>query len=92
MGELCDVIFAEDLRHTVEKISAAYVGAVGVVDGEEKTIDADNLKGAAQGRQGEVAAGGAVNVGLKVGGDGLVQVRRGGREDAARAGDCLGTC
>jgi len=49
-----------------------------------------NLNSAAQGRQGEIAAGGAVNVGLEVVGDGLVKIRRGMREDAAGEGQRIG--
>jgi hypothetical protein len=77
VSELCKVFCTEDLRQTVEKSPAARVGAVGVIDGEEKAINADHLKGAAQRRQGEVAAGGAVNIGLEVIGDRPAKMRRG---------------
>jgi hypothetical protein len=90
MGELCKVICPEDLRQTVEKSPAARVGAVGVIDGEEKAINADHLKGAAQRRQGEVAAGSAVNIGLEIIGDRLAKVRCGVREDAAGASQRIG--
>jgi len=90
MGELCDVIFAEDLRHAIEKIPAARIGAVGVIDREEKAIDSDHLKGAGQRRQGKVAAGGAVNVGLEIIGDRLAKMWRGVSEDAAGAGERIG--
>ena len=90
MSELCDVIFVEDLRHAIEKIPAARVGAVGVIDGEEEAIDSDHFKGAAQWRQGEIAAGGAVKIGLEVIGDRLAKVRRGVRQDAAGAGERVG--
>ena len=90
MGELCDIVRTEDLRQAVEKCPTAHVGAVWVIDGEKKAINADHLNGAAQGRQGEIAAGGAVNVGLEVVGDGLVKIRRGMREDAAGAGQRIG--
>jgi hypothetical protein len=53
VSELCKVICTEDIRQTVEKSPAARVGAVGVIDGEEKAIDADHLKGAAQRRHGK---------------------------------------
>src|ERR1017187_10222038 len=90
VSELCKVICTEDLRQTVEKSPAARVGAVGVIDGEEKAINADHLKGAAQRRQGEVAAGGAVNIGLEVIGDRPAKMRRGVREHAAGAGERIG--
>jgi hypothetical protein len=86
MGELCDIVRTEGLRQAVEKCPTAHVGAVRVINGEKKAINADHLKCAAQGWQGEIAAGGAVNVGLEVVGDGLVKIRRGMREDAAGAG------
>lgn len=47
MGELCDVTWTEDFRQTVEKGSTACVGAVGVINGEKKAIDADDVNGAA---------------------------------------------
>src|ERR1035438_562243 len=81
---------AEDLWQTIEKSAAARVWAVGVIDGEEKAVDADHVKSAAQRRQGEVAAGGAVNVGMEVIGNGLPELRRGARENAAGAGKRVG--
>ena len=44
MGELCKVFLAQYIRQTVEKGPAARVRAVGVIDGEKETINADYLE------------------------------------------------
>ena len=47
VSELCDVIWTEDIRQAVEKGSTAGVGAVGIINWEEKTVNNDDLNGAA---------------------------------------------
>jgi hypothetical protein len=46
VSELCDVIWTENFRQAVEKSSTACVGAIGVINGEKKAINTDDLNGA----------------------------------------------
>ena len=90
VNKFCKIIGVEDLPEAVEKTPAASVGAVGIIDGEQKPIDAHHLKSTAERRQGKVAAGGAVNVGFEVLGHRLAKLRRCVGENAARAGQRIG--
>src|SRR5580704_8618699 len=88
MGKGCNVIGTEDLREAIEEGAAAGVVGERVIDREEQAIDADHVKGTTQGWMSEVAAGGDVDVRLKIGGDRLAKMGRGARQDATGSGQC----
>ena len=73
MGYLRQIVWADccDVQH----LAAFGVGGKGIVDREQHTVGAEDLQGAKQGRGSEIGAGGDIEIGAKIFGHPLFQMR-----------------